>query len=174
MHQLGGRTVSREILVHRADDAHFVGDALKLREDFADFEAGLTGLLELEGRREEYSAISCDRHLSEFLHLRLRIESVEVGGSTTGEDMDDVLRLGGERSLARLEVGHHFGVRVGDDAVGSHGTESEGTHTETGLAQELAAGVGGGEVISAVGIFHGGSWVRLNLGGYFQDTIKFG
>jgi len=149
VHQLGGRAVGRDTLVQRADDAHVVGHALELREDLGDLEAGLTGLLELERSREEDAVHAGGRHVGELLHLRLRIEGVEVRGSAAREDVDDVLRLGGERSLARLEVGHHFGLGVADEVVGDHGAESERAHAEAGLAQELAARVRGGDVISA-------------------------
>ena len=158
----------RQILVKRTDHAHFIGDALELREDFADLEAGLAGLLEFEGSREEDAVHARGGHVSELLHLRLRIESIEVRGRTAGEDMDDVLGLGGERRLAGLQVGHDLGVSVGDHVVGDHGAEGERAHAQTGLAQELAAGVGGRHIIAAAGVFHDGIVVGVSVGGLVQ------
>ena len=156
VHELGRRAVGRDALVQRADNAQLVGHALELREDFGNLEARLAGLLELEGRREEDAVHAGGRHVGEFLHLRLRVKGIEVRGSAAREDVDDVLGLGGERSLARLQVGHRFGLGVADQVISNHGAEGQRAHAETGLAQELAAGVGGRHVVAAVGIIHGG------------------
>ena len=174
MHQLGGWTVGRDTLVHGANDAHLIRNTLELREDFADLEAGLTGLLEFERAGEEHAVHASGGHVRELLHLWLRVKRIEVRRGTAGKDVDDVLGLGGQGSLARLEIRHHFGVGVGDHVVRDHSTESERAHTETGLAQKLATGVGGWDVISAVGVFHEGVGIRSIVEGYFEysNTIQ--
>ena len=165
MHQLSGWTVGREVGVQGADDAHFVGLLLKLREDFRDLEAGLAALLELERRREEDATTATLGLLSVGLHARLVVEGVEVRRRTTREDVDDVLSLGRQRSLARLERGGDLGVRWINHVIGDHGAEGDGAHAHTGLAKEVAAGGGRREAVIAVLDFHRGGIYMFSMKG---------
>ena len=166
MHQFGGWTVGRDVGVHRTDDAHFVRLLLELRENFRNLEAGLTALLELEGRREEHATAAALRLLSVGLHAWLVVKGVEVRRGATSEDVNHVLGLGRQRSLTGLERCSDLGVRWINHVIGDHGAEGDGAHAHTGLAKEVAAGGGRREAVIAVLDFH--------RGGIYMFSVKGG
>ena len=93
---LRGRLVGGHVGPHRADDAHVVDEVAEVREELADLQAALALLLELERRRERHAVQARQRLVGVLGEGRLGIPGVDVRRPAAGEDVDDMLGLGGE------------------------------------------------------------------------------
>src|SRR2546426_12665658 len=93
-----------DVRVQRADDAEVVGDALQMRKELADNQAGLAARAELERRAEQRQRLGFMRAQAKgrdglavaLLQLRLRIKRVEVRKALGEEQQQQLFGLGGE------------------------------------------------------------------------------
>jgi hypothetical protein len=90
---------------HRTDHAQFIRDGSQFRENLAQFESTLSALGKLEGRRKRNAGITGQLLVPKFGQLRLRIERIEMAGSTSGENMNDMPGFRGDGWLSREQRG---------------------------------------------------------------------
>src|ERR1051326_5401556 len=96
----------RNVGVTRADHRQVVDQIAEFREHFADLDAGLAFLLELEWGLHGYALVSGNGAAVVLRKSGFGIPGINVGRGALREDMDDVFGLGGEMRLARGESGH--------------------------------------------------------------------
>ena len=110
VHQHQRRLVVGHLGVHRADDRNVVGMGRGLGEDFADLQAALSVLLELERRGERRTGFPLGRQVDRrrltrvLLERRFRIESVDVRRTAVQEEVDHPLHPAGKVGLLGADV----------------------------------------------------------------------
>ena len=98
----------RDIGVHRANDSDLIDRFGDMREELADLDPALPMATEFERRTEGRAGFSLGAQVFyrqllavQFIELGLRVEGVDVGGTSVHEEVDDPLRLRGEGGRAR-------------------------------------------------------------------------
>ncbi len=99
-----------DIGVHGADDADVIDVLSGVMENFADFQARLPVLAELERRGESRSGAPLgaqvagrERFACVFLKHGFGVEGIHVARSAIGKDVNDVLGFRGEVGLFRRQ-----------------------------------------------------------------------